>query len=89
MLFINKTDMLIVTGNALGFFTGSGSEIPFSVDMSDFCRSFRQESITTIKLYIGYDVLFVSEVHNVIKKTVFLTFGPHFDIRFSSGRKKG
>ena len=60
--------MLIVAGNALGFFTGSGNVIPFSVDLSDFCRSFRQESNTTIKIYIGYNVLIVNEVHNVIKR---------------------
>ena len=67
MLLINRTDMLIVAGNALGFFTGSGNVIPFSVDLSDFRRSFRQESNTTIKIYISYDVLLVNEVHNVIK----------------------
>ena len=68
MLLINRTDMLIVAGNALGFFTGSGNVIPFSVDLSDFCRSFRQESNTTIKIYIGYDVLLVNKVHNVSKR---------------------
>ena len=68
MLLINRTGMLIVAGNTLGFFTGSGNVIPFSVDLSDFCRSFRQESNTTIKIYICYDVLFVNEVHNVIKR---------------------
>ena len=75
MLLINKTDMLIVAGNALGFFTGSGKVFPFSVDLSDFCRSFRQESNSTIKIYKGYDVLLVNEVHNVIKRNRF------FDIR--------
>ena len=68
MLLINKTVMLIVAGNALEFSTGSGNVIPFSVSLSDFCRSFRQESNTTIKIYIGYDVLFVNEVHNVMKR---------------------
>ena len=87
MLLINRTDMLIVAGNALRFFKGSGIVIPFSVNLSDFCRSFRQESNTTIKIYIGYDVLLVNEVHKVIKKTVFLTFGPQFYIGSSSGRK--
>ena len=87
MLLINKTGMLIVAGNDLGFFTGSGNVIPFSVDLFGFCRSFSQESKTTIKNYIGDDVLLVNEVHNIIKKTVFLTFGPQFDIRSSSGRK--
>ena len=38
MLLINKTGMLMVAGNALGFFTGSGNVIPFSLDLSDFCR---------------------------------------------------
>ena len=68
MLLINKAVMPIVTGNALGFFTGSGNVIPFSVDLSDFCSSFRVESITTIKIFIGYDVLLINEVHNVIER---------------------
>ena len=68
MLLINKTGMLIVAGNALGFFTGSGNVIPLSVDLSNFCRSFRQESNTTIKFYIGYEVLLINEVHNLIKR---------------------
>ena len=68
MLLINRTDMLIVAGNALGFLTGSGNVIPFSVGLSDFCRSFRQESNTTIKIYRDYDVLLVDEMHNVIKR---------------------
>ena len=67
MLLINRTDELIVAGNALGLFTGSGNLIPFSVDLSGFCKSFREESNTTIKIYISYDVLLVNEVHNVIK----------------------
>ena len=68
MLLINKTVMLIVTGNALGFFTGSGNVIPFSVDLSDFCRSFRVESNTTIKIFIGHDVLLINEVHTVMER---------------------
>ena len=72
MLLINKTVMPIVTGNALGFFTGSGKVIPFSVDLSDFCRNFRVESNTTIKIFIGYDVLHIKEVHNVIERNSFL-----------------
>ena len=79
--------MLIVAGNALGFLTGSVCVIPFSVDLSHFCRSLRQESNTTNKIYIGYDVLLVNEVHNVIKRNRFLTFGPQFDTRSASGRK--
>ena len=79
--------MLIIAGNALGFSTESGNVIPFSVDLFDFCRSFRQESKTKIKIYTGYDVLLVNEVHNVIKRNPFLTFGPQFDIWSSSGRK--
>ena len=67
MLLINIKDMLIVAGNALGFLRGSGDVPPFPVDLSDFCRSFREESLTTIKIYLSYDVLFVKEVHNVIK----------------------
>ena len=68
MLLIKKTFMPIVTGNALGFFTGSGNVTPFSVDLSDFCRSFMVESNTTIKVFIGYDVLLINEVHNVIER---------------------
>ena len=68
MLLINRTDMSIVAVKALGFFTGSGNVIPFSIDLCDFCRNFRQESKSTIKTYLGYDVLLVNEVHNVIKR---------------------
>ena len=60
--------MLIVTGNALGFFTGSGNVIPFSVDLPDFCRSLRVESKPTIKIFIGHDVLLINELHNVIER---------------------
>ena len=67
MLFINRTVILIVAGNALGFFTGSGNVIPFSIDLTDFWRSFRVESNTTIKFYLSYHFLFVNEVHNGIK----------------------
>ena len=69
MLFINRTVMLIVAGNALEFFTGSGSVIQFSVDVSDFCRSFRLESNTRNKIYLGHDVLLIKEVNNVIRGT--------------------
>ena len=61
--------MPIVTGNALEFFTGSGNVIPFSVDLSDFCRSFSVESNITIKIYFDHDVLFINEVHNVIERS--------------------
>ena len=87
ILLINKTGMLINAGIALGFFTGSGDIIPFSVDLSDFCRSFMEERISTIKIYISHHVLLVNEVYKVIKKTVFLTFGAQFDTRSSSGCK--
>ena len=79
--------MLIVAGNALGFFTGSGNVTPFSVDLSGFCRSFREERNTTIKIYISHHVLLVNEVYNVIKRNRLLRFGPQFDILLSSGRK--
>ena len=75
MLLINRTGMLIIPGNALGFFTGSWNVIPFSVDLSDFCRSFREERNTTTKIYISHHVVFVNEVYNVIKRNKF------FDIR--------
>ena len=60
--------MLIVVGNALGFFKGSGSVIPFSVDLSEFCRIFRVESDAINKIYIGHGVLLINEVQNVIEK---------------------
>ena len=60
--------MVIVTGNALGFFTVSGNVIPFSGDLSDFCGSFRVESNTTMKMYIGHDVLLIHEMHNAIER---------------------
>ena len=63
-----KTVMLIDSGNALGCFTGSENVIPFSVDLSDFCRSFRVEGNTTMKIFVGYDVLLINEVHNVIER---------------------
>ena len=84
MLLINRKDMLIVAGNALGFLRGSGDVPPFPVDLSDFCRSFREESLTTIKIYLSYDVLFVTTSS---KQTVFLVFGPQFVTRSYSGGK--
>ena len=60
--------MLIVTGNALGFLTGSGSVFPFSVEMSNFCGNFRVESKTTMKIYIGHDALLINEVHNAVER---------------------
>ena len=75
MLLINNTGMLIVAGHGLGFFTGSGNVIPFSVDLSDFCRSFRERRNATIKIYISHHVLLVNEVDNVIKRNSL------FDIR--------
>ena len=68
MLLINKTVMPIVPGNALGFFTGSGNVIPFSVGLSDFRRRFSVESKTTIKIFLGYDVLLINEVHMFIER---------------------
>ena len=67
-LLINRTGILIVSGNALGVFTGSGNVVQFSVDLSDFCRCFREEGITTIKIYISHHLLCVNEVYNVIKR---------------------
>ena len=52
--------MLIVSENALGSFTRSGNVIPLSIDVSDFGRSFRVESITTMKFYVGHDVLLIN-----------------------------
>ena len=36
-----------------------------------FCRSFRVESTTTIKIYIVHDVLFINEVQKVVEKNRF------------------
>ena len=75
--------MLIVAGNALGFFTASGNVILFSVDLSKFCRISREKRNATIKIYISHHVLLVNEVHIAIKtskETVFFKFGPQFDI---------
>ena len=71
MQLINNTDMLIVAGNALGFFTGSGNVILFSVDLSKFCRIFSEKRNATMKTYMNRHVLFVNEVHNVIKRNNF------------------
>ena len=60
--------MLIVAGNVLGFFMGSGNVIPCSVGLSHLYRSFREERNTTIKIYITHHVLLVNEVYNVIKR---------------------
>ena len=65
---INGTVMMTVAWNALWFFTGCGSVFPFSVDLSDFSMSFRVESNTTIKIYIGHDVLFINELRTVIRR---------------------
>ena len=67
MLLIDKTVMLIVAESPLGFFIRSGNEIPFSVELSDFCRSFGVEKNTTIKIFFSHDVLLTTEKHNVIK----------------------
>ena len=74
MLLINRTVMLIVAGNALGFYTGSGYVIPFSVDLFHFCGSFRVKSSTTIKIYISRDVLLINEVHNIIERNSIFEF---------------
>ena len=75
MLLFIKTVIPTVTGNALGFFTGSRNVVPFSVDLSDFCRSFRVESSNTIKIFKGCDVLLINQVRTrSSKETVFFEF---------------
>ena len=71
MMFINNTGLLINARNALRFFTGSGNVIPFSVDLDDFYRSFREERNAAIKIYISHHVFLVNEVYNVIKRNSF------------------
>ena len=79
--------MLIVAGNALGFFIGSGSFTPFLFDLFDFCKSFREENNTTIKVYISHDVHLSMKCTTSSKETIFLTFEPHFDMRSCSVSK--
>ena len=67
MLLIEKTIIMINTGNALGFCTGSGQVIPFSVDPSVFCGNFRVGSKTPSKIFIDHDGLLINEVHNLIE----------------------
>ena len=66
MLLINTAVMLIVGGNAHAFLTRSGNVIRLLIDLSSFCRIFKAGSKTTIRIYIGHDVLFINEVHNDI-----------------------
>ena len=68
MLLVFRTAVLIIAGNALGFFTGPENVIPISVDLSDFYGSFNVEGKTTIKICMSHDVLLINEVHNVIKR---------------------
>ena len=86
MLLINKTVTLIVSWDALGLFLGFGNAVPFSAGLSDFCRSFRVESNTTVKIYVSHDVFLIIEVHNFIE-TVFLEIWPQFDIKSAFCRK--
>ena len=72
MLLINRTSMLIVAGNALGFFIRYVNVIPFSVDLSDFCSSFRGERDTAIRINISHHVVLGNEVYNVIKRNSLL-----------------
>ena len=55
----------LVSGPHFGFSQDMEKKFPLSVDLSDFWRCFRVESNTTIKIYIGHDVLLINEVHNV------------------------
>ena len=74
MLLISKTDILIGTWSGLVAFTGCGNIFPFLVDTFDFCRSFKVKNITTVKIHIGEDVLFNSELHHVIERNWLLEF---------------
>ena len=80
--------MFIVAGNALGFFKGSGIVIPFSVDLSDLCSSFRVESNTIIKILIGHDVLLINEVHNAMESINLFEFMAIIGTKLPAGRKK-
>ena len=79
--------MLLVAGNALGFFTGSGNVLPFSVDLSDFCRTFRKERNATIEIYKSHMFSSSMKCTTTSKETVFFKFGPQFDVRSFPGRK--
>ena len=66
-------------------FSGSRNAFPFSVELSGFCRSFSEEHSTTFKIYISHHVLLVNDVYTSSNETIFLTLGPDFDVRSSSG----
>ena len=67
-----KTVTLIVTGDAIGVFTVSGSDFPFLVDLSAFLRRFRLESKTSIIIYLNHDVRVIGEVHCAIDRKCLL-----------------
>ena len=69
---MNRTVMLIVTWDTIGFSTEPGKVFPFSVDLINFCRLFVVESNTTINFYIGHDVININEVHSIIKRNSLL-----------------
>ena len=64
---ITKTVLLIVTWDTHAIFTGRRLVCPFSVDLYIFCRSFKVQSFTTIKIYIWHNDIFINEAHHVIK----------------------
>ena len=59
-------------GMHLGFSNVPEIYFPFLVDPSDFCRSFKIGKITTNKIYIGHDVLFINLDHHIIERNRFL-----------------
>ena len=73
-----KTLMLIVTGNALRFFTGFGNVILFSDDLCDFCRSFWVKNNTTAQIFLGHDDLLINEVRNVFERYSFFEISATF-----------
>ena len=64
--------MLIVIWKANEVFTGSGKKFPFSLGLSDLCRSFKLESNTGMKIDMSHVVLLINEVHNVVEKSSLL-----------------
>ena len=68
MLLSNQTVVVNNFWEVLGFCTGSRNVFPFSVDLSNFCRSFRVKSDSAIKKHKGHDFFFINEMHHVIKR---------------------
>ena len=63
----------MVIWEALRYFKGSGNVFPLSVDLSNLCTSFSDESNTTKEIYIVHDNL-INEKYHVIGRNRLLEF---------------